>query len=67
MFQRNTRRFSIKEKFEAKQQEKEDTPERRIHFRRIRRSPQKLSRPIWWLFILGTLILMLFSYLKRIG
>ncbi|MFA4838349.1 MAG: hypothetical protein WC703_02595 [Candidatus Neomarinimicrobiota bacterium] len=67
MFERKPRRFSIIEKFEAKQQEKEETPEKRIHFKRIRRSPQKLSRPVWWLFILGALILMLFSYLRRMG
>ncbi|MDD5765965.1 MAG: hypothetical protein PHW79_06965 [Candidatus Marinimicrobia bacterium] len=67
MFQREDRKISIKEKYEAKQQEKEETPKYQIHFKRVRRSPRKLSRPVWWLFILGTLILMIFSYLKRLN
>lgn len=64
MSQRRPRQFSIKGKFEERQKENE---EHRIHFRQLRHTPRKLARPIWWLFILSAIILLIYIYLKRIG
>jgi hypothetical protein len=53
------RGFSIRDK----RAERDDG---RIHFQRLRRTPRKTSRPLWWLFVLLAIVIIVLYYLNSV-